>query len=93
MWFMSFPDVFPDDLPGMPLERVIEFVVELQPSTAPIAKVPYKMYHVELAELKVQLRICKTKVLFTQVHHLGAVLHCLFPRRIKIFFYAWIIDR
>jgi hypothetical protein len=38
-----FLDVFPDDLPGIPPERVIEFKIELQPSTAPIAKAPYKM--------------------------------------------------
>jgi hypothetical protein len=39
----KFPNVFPDDLPGMPPERVIEFKNELQPSTAPISKVSYKM--------------------------------------------------
>jgi hypothetical protein len=31
----EYPDVFPDDLPGMPLDRDIEFVIELQPDTAP----------------------------------------------------------
>jgi hypothetical protein len=36
----EFPDVFPDDLPRMPPERAIEFKIELQPSTAPIAKAP-----------------------------------------------------
>jgi hypothetical protein len=35
-----FPDVFPDDLPGMPPERAIEFKIELQPGTAHIAKAP-----------------------------------------------------
>jgi hypothetical protein len=52
----EFPDVFPDDLPGMPPERVIEFKIELQPGTAPIAKVPYKMSPVEMKELKIQLQ-------------------------------------
>jgi ferredoxin len=47
--------VFPDDLPGMPPERVIEFKIELQLGTAPIAKDPYKMSPVELKELKIQL--------------------------------------
>jgi hypothetical protein len=51
----EFPDVFPDDLPGMPPERVIEFKIELQPGTAPIAKAPYKMSPVEM-ELKIQLQ-------------------------------------
>ena len=34
----EYVDVFPDDLPGMPPERDIEFVIELQPGTAPISK-------------------------------------------------------
>jgi hypothetical protein len=52
----EFPDVFPDDLPGMSPERVIEFKIELQPTTAPIAKAPYKMSPVEMKELKIQLQ-------------------------------------
>ena len=39
----EFPDVFPDDLPGMPPERAIEFCIDLLPGTAPIAKRPYRM--------------------------------------------------
>jgi hypothetical protein len=52
----EFSDVFPDDLPRMPPKRVIEFKIELQPDTAPIAKAPYKMSPVELKELKIQLQ-------------------------------------
>ena len=33
----EYPDVFPEDLPGMPPDRDIEFVIELQPGTAPIS--------------------------------------------------------
>jgi hypothetical protein len=51
----EFSDVFPDDLPGMPPERAIEFKIELQPGTASIAKAPYKMSPVEMWELKIQL--------------------------------------
>jgi hypothetical protein len=51
----AFLDVFPDDFPGMPPERVIEFKIELQPSTTPIYKAPYRMTLVELTELKIQL--------------------------------------
>jgi hypothetical protein len=51
----EFLNVFPDDLPGMPPERAIEFKIELQPGTAPIAKASYKMSLVELKELKIQL--------------------------------------
>jgi hypothetical protein len=49
-------DVFPDDLSGMPYERDIEFKIELQPGTAPVAKSPYKMTREELVELKIQLK-------------------------------------
>jgi hypothetical protein len=52
----EFPDVFPDDLPGMPPKRAIEFKIELQPGTAPISKAPYKMSREELTELKIQLK-------------------------------------
>jgi hypothetical protein len=48
--------MFPDDLPIMPPERMIEFKIELQPGTAPISKGMYKMSHVELKELKIQLQ-------------------------------------
>jgi hypothetical protein len=52
----DYPDVFPDELPGMPLDRDVEFVIELQPGTAPISKRPYRMPPKELAELKTQLQ-------------------------------------
>jgi hypothetical protein len=48
----EYPDVFPDELPGMPPDRDIEFAIELQPGTAPISKRPYRMPPAELAELK-----------------------------------------
>jgi hypothetical protein len=51
----DYPDVFPDDLPGMPPDRNIEFVIELQPGTTPISKRAYRMPPKELAELKTQL--------------------------------------
>jgi hypothetical protein len=52
----EFPDVFPDDLPGMPPDRDVESTIELQPGTTPISRQPYKMTPKELAELKVQLK-------------------------------------
>jgi hypothetical protein len=51
----EYPDVFPDDLPGMPPERDIEFIIDLLPGTALIAKRPYRMSVGELEELKKQL--------------------------------------
>jgi hypothetical protein len=52
----EFPDVFPEDLPGMPPDRDVEFIIELQPGTTPISRRPNKMTPKELAELKVQLK-------------------------------------
>nr|CAB3504402.1 unnamed protein product [Digitaria exilis] len=52
----EYADVFPDDLPRMPPDRDIEFVIELQPGTTPISKRPYRMPTNELAELKIQLQ-------------------------------------
>jgi hypothetical protein len=51
----EFPDVFPDDLLGLPLDRDVEFKIELLPGTTPISRRPYRMPPNELAELKVQL--------------------------------------
>jgi hypothetical protein len=51
----EFPDVFSEDLPGMPPDQNVEFIIKLQPSTAPISRRPYNMTPNELAELKVQL--------------------------------------
>jgi hypothetical protein len=48
----EFSDVFPDDLPGTPPDRDIEFIIELLPRTAPIAKRPYRMGVNELEKLK-----------------------------------------
>jgi hypothetical protein len=52
----EFPDVFPEELPGMPADRDIEFVIELKPGTTPIYKTPYRMATPELAELKEHIK-------------------------------------
>jgi hypothetical protein len=51
----EFPNVFSEDLSGMPPYRDVEFIIELQLSMTPIFRWPYKMTPKELAELKVQL--------------------------------------
>jgi hypothetical protein len=48
----DFPDVFPEDLLGIPLDQDIEFTSELHPGTATISRRSYKMTPKELAELK-----------------------------------------
>ncbi|XP_024312059.1 LOW QUALITY PROTEIN: uncharacterized protein LOC100823542 [Brachypodium distachyon] len=57
----EYPDVFPEDLPGMPLDREVEFLIDLVPGTTPIAKRPYRMAANELAELKKQLQELQEK--------------------------------
>jgi hypothetical protein len=52
----EFPDVFPEELPGMPPVQDIEFVIELKSGTTPIYKTPYRMTTPELAELKEHIK-------------------------------------
>jgi hypothetical protein len=52
----EFADVFPEEFPGMPLERELEFTIDLKPGTEPIARTPYRMSTLELQELKMQLK-------------------------------------
>ena len=77
----DYPDVFPEELPGMPPDRDVEFLIDLLPGTGPIAKRPYKMDVDELKELKKQLREQLERVLSSQVHRPGEHLFCLWKRR------------
>ena len=52
----EFPDVFPDELPGLPPEREIDFTIDLLPDTQPISIPPYRMAPAELKELDEQLK-------------------------------------
>jgi hypothetical protein len=52
----EFLDVFPKELPGMPPDRDIEFVIELKPGTALIYKTPFRMTTPELVELKEHIK-------------------------------------
>ena len=52
----DYPDVFPEELPGMPPDRDAEFVIDLLPGTAPISKRPYRMSSDQLQELKTQIK-------------------------------------
>ncbi|KAL8156048.1 hypothetical protein AgCh_001214 [Apium graveolens] len=52
----DFPDVFLDELPGLPADREIEFMIDLAPGTKPVSKAPYRMALVEMKELATQLQ-------------------------------------
>ncbi|XP_021979919.1 uncharacterized protein LOC110876044 [Helianthus annuus] len=51
----EYPDIFPEDLPGLPPDREVEFRIHLVPGTAPIAKALYRLAQTEMLELKKQL--------------------------------------
>ena len=56
IWVVKeFPDVFPEELPGLLLEREVDLCVEILPRMTPISKAPYRMAPTELKELKIQL--------------------------------------
>ncbi|XP_076923095.1 uncharacterized protein LOC143585118 [Bidens hawaiensis] len=48
----EFKDVFPDELPGIPPDREVEFKIDLVPGTVPIARSPYRLAPIEMKELK-----------------------------------------
>jgi hypothetical protein len=57
----EYSDIFPEEFPGMPPDRDIEFLIELLPGTPPISKRPYRMLVNELVELRKQLAELQAK--------------------------------
>ncbi|GJZ08725.1 putative reverse transcriptase domain-containing protein [Tanacetum coccineum] len=53
----EFPEVFPEDLPGLPPTRHVEFQIDLVPGAAPVARSPYRLAPAELQELSTQLAV------------------------------------
>ncbi|GKE38498.1 putative reverse transcriptase domain-containing protein [Tanacetum coccineum] len=52
----DFPEVFPEDLPGLPPPRQVEFRIDLIPGAAPVARAPYRLAPSEMKELSKQLQ-------------------------------------
>ena len=52
----EFSDVFPEEIPGLPLKRELDFTIELVPGAVAISKSPYRMNILELNEIKSQLQ-------------------------------------
>ncbi|GJV68642.1 putative reverse transcriptase domain-containing protein [Tanacetum coccineum] len=52
----NFPEVFPEDLPGLPPMREVEFQIDLVPGAAPVARAPYRLAPTEMQELSTQLQ-------------------------------------
>ncbi|GKC43874.1 hypothetical protein Tco_1061596 [Tanacetum coccineum] len=51
----EFPEVFPEDLPGLPPIRQVEFQIDLIPGVTPVARTPYRLAPSEIQELSNQL--------------------------------------
>ena len=58
----DFPDVFPEDLLGIPPARQVEFRIDLVPGATPVAKAPYRLALAEMQELSSQLNELLSKV-------------------------------
>ena len=52
----EYVDVFPNERPGLPPQRAVDFGIELHPDTSPIPMTPHRMASVKLQELRVQLQ-------------------------------------
>ncbi|XP_073121387.1 uncharacterized protein [Henckelia pumila] len=52
----DFPEVFPEDIAGLPPAREVEFGIELMPGTQPVSKAPYRLAPTEMKELKEKLQ-------------------------------------
>ena len=65
--------MFPDEIPGLPPKRDLDFSINLVPGAIPVSKSPYRMSAPELVELKIQQQELVEKVTLGQVYHLGEI--------------------
>jgi hypothetical protein len=77
----DFLDVFAEELPGMPPDTEVEFVIDLLPGTTPISKRPYMMSVEELKEFKKHLTELQEAGYIRPSLHLGEHRSCLYRRR------------
>jgi hypothetical protein len=80
----DYPDIFPEELTGMPPDRDIEFLIELLPGTPPISKRPYRMLVNELVELKKQIAELQAKGFIRPSSSPGEHLYYLWKRRTEL---------
>ncbi|KAA3473703.1 DNA/RNA polymerases superfamily protein [Gossypium australe] len=81
----EFPDVFPEELLGLPPIRKVEFAIELIPGTSSISIAPYRMAPIELKELKAQLQVLTDKgvpILFVKKKD-GSMIMCIDYRQLN----------
>ncbi|GKD56988.1 putative reverse transcriptase domain-containing protein, partial [Tanacetum coccineum] len=82
----DFPEVFPEDLPGLPPARPVEFQIDLIPGAAPVARAPYRLAPSEMKELSEQLQELSDKRILRPSSHLGEPRSCLLKRK------EWVIS-
>jgi hypothetical protein len=87
----DFPDVFPEELPGMPPYREVEFVIDILPGTTLTSKRPYEMSVEELKGLKKQLTKLQEAGYIRPSLHLGEHRFCLYRRKMYNSGCVWII--
>jgi hypothetical protein len=86
----DFLDVFLEELPRMPPDTEVEFVIDLLPGTAPISKWTYRMSIEELKEFKKHLTELQEAGYIRRSLHLGEHRFCLYRRKIDCKGCAWI---
>ncbi|GKE86880.1 putative reverse transcriptase domain-containing protein, partial [Tanacetum coccineum] len=72
----DFPEVFPEELPGLPPSRQVEFRIDLVPGAAPVARAPYRLAPSEMKELSTQLQELLEKGFIHRVHRRGEHQFC-----------------
>ncbi|XP_022637939.1 uncharacterized protein LOC111240490 [Vigna radiata var. radiata] len=77
----EFLDAFPEEVPGLPPPREVEFSIDFISGAGPISIAPYRMAPAELAKLKKQIEELLEKKFIRQVHHLGELQCCWSKRR------------
>nr|GFB39162.1 putative reverse transcriptase domain-containing protein [Tanacetum cinerariifolium] len=81
----DFPEVFLEDLPGIPPNRQVEFQIDLIHGVAPVARAPYRLAPSEMKELSDQLKELSDKGFIDLVLYLGEVQSCLSRRKMDHF--------
>ncbi|GJX17694.1 hypothetical protein Tco_0218526 [Tanacetum coccineum] len=77
--FNDFPEVFPEDLPGLPPTRQVEFQIDLVPGAAPVARAPYRLAPSEMKEVEdLVIRLPRFDELFVQLQ--GVVFSSVYSK-------------
>ncbi|GJX18548.1 putative reverse transcriptase domain-containing protein [Tanacetum coccineum] len=85
----EFSEVFPEDLPGLPLARQVEFQIDLVPGAAPVARAPYRLAPAGMQELSTQLQELSDRGFIRPIPHPGEHRLCLLRRKMVLFgFYS-----